>query len=98
MSITVEQTNHLKMISAFENRDVDEACKIVQEHFGLKYDKVETSINHSRLYKKSEAALVIAGKLYTWQYDNGFRSFANNPDPDDDNDTVRFVLLIKQTA
>jgi hypothetical protein len=95
MSITIEQDDHSKMISAFERQDVEQVCKIIQEHFGLSYDKFETSIYHSRLYKKSEASLVVAGNLYTWQYDNGFRSLTNKPDPDDDNDTVRCVLLIK---
>ena len=91
-------TNHVKMTSAFENQDVDEACKIMQEHFGLNCDKVATSINRSRLLKKSEVGFFTAGNLYLWDYDNGFTHLAVESYPEDDNATARCVLLIKEAA
>jgi hypothetical protein len=91
-------TNHVKMTSAFENQDVDEACKIMQEHFGLNCDKVATSINRSRFLKKSEVGFFTAGNLYLWDYDNGFTHLAVESYPVDDNATARCVLLIKEAA
>jgi hypothetical protein len=90
-------SHHVKMIAAFESQDADAVCDIIHEHFGLSHTETQTSINRSRLLKRSEVGLFKDGQLYSWNYD-GFSHLELEPNPEDDTDMARCVLLIKEIA